>query len=487
MRKGFFMAPLKNKSQPPCFPKTPTGIAGLDEITEGGLPKGRTTLIYGEPGCGKTVLGMEFLVRGAENFAEAGLFISFEEEEQSLIDNLNCYGSDLKALIGKRLLKVTQIDLAAAEIIEAGSFSLDGLIAHIEHDIKTMHIKRLVIDSLDAIFSVLTRKDILRREFSRLLRWLKSNGITTIITGERGTDSLTKYGFEAYASDCVILLDHRICEQISKRRLRIVKYRGSSHGKDEYPCLINSQGFSVLPITSLKLDFAAESNWVSSGIEDLNRLCGGNGYYRGSSILLSGKAGTGKSSLACAFACAAGLRGEKCIYFSLEESEQQLTRNMRSVGIELTELLEQGSVKIQAFRPNYRGLEEHLFEITAAIEAFQPSCVVIDPITNFITVGSNDEVKSMLTRIIDHLKSRGITMLFTALTPGSGRPDETETQVSSMVDTWIALDLKLVGNSRHREIYVVKSRGMEHSHEICELVMSENGFSLRSLTQEQIA
>lgn len=482
------MAPLKDTSRSTNFRKVTTGISGLDEITEGGLPQGRSTLVCGGPGCGKTMLGMEFLVRGARDFTEAGLFISFEEEKECLIDNSGCFGGDLESLIEKRLLKVTQIDLSAAEIVEAGSFSLDGLIAHIEHEIKAIRIKRLVIDSLDAIFSALSRTDILRHEFSRLLRWLKNQGITTIITGERGDNfSLTRYGFEAYASDCVILLDHRICEQISKRRLRVVKYRGSSHGKDEYPYLINARGFSVLPITSLKLDFKAESMWISSGIEDLDKLCGGNGYYRGSSILLSGKAGTGKSSLACAYASASSLRGERCIYFSLEESDKQLTRNMLSVGIDLAPLLEQGLLRVQAFRPNHRGLEEHLFEITAAIEAFQPSCVVIDPITNFVSVGSNEEVKSMLTRIIDHLKNRGITMMFTALTPGSGNPDETETQVSSMVDTWIALDLKLVGNSRHREIYVVKSRGMEHSHEIRELVMSKDGFCLRSLTQEQIA
>ncbi|PKL42641.1 MAG: KaiC 1 [Candidatus Riflebacteria bacterium HGW-Riflebacteria-1] len=481
------MTSLKTASRSASFPKVPTGIPGLDEITEGGLPLGRSTMICGGPGCGKTMLGMEFLVRGARDFGEAGLFISFEEEKQCLVDNFSCFGGDLEAMIEKRLLKVTQIDLSAAEIIEAGSFSLDGLIAHIEHDIKTLHVKRLVIDSLDALFSAMARTDILRHEFSRLLRWLKSKGVTAVITGERGVDSLTKFGFEAYASDCVILLDHRINEQISKRRLRIIKYRGSSHGKDEYPYLINARGFSVLPVTSLQLNFTAESGWVSSGIKDLDKLCGGNGYYRGSSILLSGKAGTGKSSLSSAYASAACLRGEKCLYFSFEESEEQLTRNMLSVGIDMAPLLKQGLLNIQAFRPNYRGLEEHLFEMTAAIEAFQPTCVVIDPITNFVSVGTCEEVKSMLTRIIDHLKSRGITMAFTALTPGSGRPDETETDVSSMVDTWVALDLKLVGNSRRREIYVVKSRGMKHSHEICELEMSKHGFSLRSLAKEQIA
>lgn len=480
------MKPLKTKSSA-GFAKVPTGISGLDEITEGGLPRGRTTLVCGGPGCGKTMLGMEFLFRGARDHEESGLFISFEEEKQSLVKNFNCFGHDLETMIEKRLLKVTQIDLSAAEMVEAGSFSLDGLIAHIDHEIKSLQVKRLVIDSLDAIFSRMERTDILRHEFSRLLRWLKSREITTVVTGEPGIGHLTRFGFEAYASDCVIFLDHRINDQISKRRLRVIKYRGSSHGKDEYPYLIGTTGFSVLPVTSLELNFQASSDRVSTGIKDLDALCGGNGFFRGSSILLSGKAGTGKSSLASAFASAASLRGEKCLYFSFEESEKQLTRNMLSVGIDYAHLLNSGLLEILAFRPNFRGLEEHLFEMAAAIEAFQPTCVVIDPITNFVNIGNCVEVKSMLTRIIDNLKNRGITTLFTALTPGSGRSDETETDVSSMVDTWIALDLKLSGNSRHREIYIVKSRGMKHSHEICELEMSDHGFRIRSFAKEQAA
>lgn len=469
------------------LPKTLTGISGLDELTVGGLPQGRTTLVCGGPGCGKTILGMEFLVRGAQDFDESGLFITFEEEKQSLIENFSYFNNDIETIIENNLLKITQIDLFAAEIVESGNFSLDGLIAHIDHEIKTLHVKRLVIDSLDAIFSTLERTDILRHEFSRLLRWLKKRKITTVITGEQATDSLTRFGFEAFASDCVILLDHRIKEQISRRRLRVIKYRGSSHGKDEYPYLIGSKGFSVLPITSLKLNYQAKSEEISSGIKDLDELCGGNGFFRGSSILLSGKAGTGKSSIASAFVSSACLRGEKSLYFSFEESEKQLTRNMLSVGIDFSPLLKDGLLKISAFRPSYRGLEEHLFEISASIEAFKPKCVVIDPITNFVNVGTCNEVKSMLTRIVDNLKIHGITMLFTALTPGSGRPDETETDVSSMVDTWIALDLKLFGNSRRRELYIVKSRGIKHSHEICELKMSNNGFSLGSLAKEPTA
>ena len=460
--------------------KAPTGIAGLDELTRGGLPAGRPTLVCGGPGCGKTVLAMEFLVRGAEDFEEPGLFVSFEEKPEQLLANFRSMGFDLAGLIGKKRLKISYVELSAEEITEAGAFSLDALLIRLEHAIAEVGAKRVALDSVETIFSVLSPTVALRGEVARLFHWLREKGMTAIVTAERGSAELTRHGFEEYLSDCVVLLDHRVEGQISRRRLRIVKFRGSAHAADECPFLIGETGFSVLPISSLNLDHSASRERVSTGVPDLDIMLGAEGYFKGTTVLVTGTAGTGKSSLAAAFAVAACERGERCLYFSFEESASQLTRNMQSLGIDLSPWLSQGTLTVRAFRPSFRGLEEHLLSITRETARLEPSCVVIDPITNFITVGEADEVRSMVTRIMDLLKRRGATLLMTAL-----MRNETETHVSSLVDTWIGLDLESQHHTFRRAIHVVKSRGMGHSQETRELVMSSQGLSLRSLNGDK--
>ena len=469
----------------PTIEKAPTGIAGLDEITGGGLPARRSTLVCGGPGCGKTMMAMEFLVRGAQQFGEPGLFVSFEEKPQSLVENFCSFGFDLNALVGQKQLKIAHVDFSHAEIIETGEFTLEGLFIRLEHGIREIGAKRVVLDTMETIFRALSSTENLRGEIARLFRWLSDKGVTAVVTGERGREELTRHGFEEYLSDCVLLLDHRISEQVSKRRLRIVKYRGSSHGKDEYPFLIGETGLSVLPLTSLLLDHKVSDARVSTGVRALDEMLAGKGYFRGTTVLVSGKAGTGKSSLAAAFAAASSARNERCLYLAFEESAAQLARNMRSLGIDLEKWAKQGLLTLQATRPTFLGLEEHLVDMMRVIDTVKPSCVVIDPITNFLSAGEQPEIKGMFMRLIDYLKSRQITLCVTALTAGSGRADETEEKISSLVDTWIALDLEVVGHVRRRQIYIVKSRGMEHSRETRELVMSNNGLSLRALKPEQ--
>lgn len=417
------------------LPKAPTGIKGLDEVTHGGFPSGRTTLVCGGPGCGKTVLAMEFLVRGALECNEPGLFMSFEEDAESLSKNFRSFGFDLEALVETNKLWISHVNLAPEEIVETGDFTLDGLFIRLEQGIARAGAKRVAIDTLESLFSALKNTPVLRAELARLFAWLKAKGVTSIITGQRGEEELTRHGFEGYVSDCVILLDHRVLDQISKRRFRVVKYRGSSHIMDEVPFLIGQTGLSVMPITSVGLDYEVGSERVSTGIDELDDMLGGEGYFKGSSILVSGRAGTGKSSLAAAFAVSACARGERCLYLAFEESPKPLARNMRSGGMDFSPFLENGLLTVESYRPSLQGLEEHLVTIFKAVDESGPSCVVMDPITNFVSVGVQQEVKSMLTRILDRMKERGITTLFTSLTPGSGRPDETEVHVSSLMDT----------------------------------------------------
>lgn len=464
--------------------KAPTGIAGLDEISAGGLPVGRTTLVCGGPGCGKTVLAMEFLVRGAQQFGEPGLFVSFEESPQNLVKNFGSFGFDLNALIENKKLKISHVDFSHGDIVETGAFSLDALLIRLEHGIKEIGAKRVVLDTMETIFSSLSDTEHLRNEIAKIFHWLRDREITAIVTGEKGKEELTRNGFEEYLSDCVLVLDHRLSEQISKRRLRILKYRGSLHGKDEYPFLIGKTGISVLPVSSLKLEHAALADRVDSGVDGLDEMLAGEGYFKGTTILVSGTAGTGKSSLAAAFAAASCARNERCAYLSFEESPAQLTRNMLSLGINLEAPVKKGILTLQSTRPSFLGLEEHLVAVIHTIETLNPACVVIDPITDFLSAGDQPEVKAMFSRLIDYLKSRAITLLLTALTTASGRSDETEERISSLVDTWIALDLAVVGHARRRQIRVVKSRGMAHSQETCELVMSTQGLSLRGLVSE---
>jgi circadian clock protein KaiC len=399
--------------------KTPTGIAGFDEITGGGLPKGRPALICGTAGCGKTLFSVEFLVRGARHFGEPGVFMAFEETREELAKNVASLGFDLDKLIRQKKLAVDYVHIERSEIQETGEFDLQGLFIRLNHAIDSIGAKRVVLDTLEALFAGLPNEFILRSEMRRLFRWLKEKGVTAVITAERGQGSLTRYGLEEYVADCVVLLDNRVIDQISTRRLRVVKYRGSIHGTNEYPFLIGEHGISVLPVTSMGLTHEAGTQRISSGVPRLDTMLGGKGFYRGSSILVSGTAGSGKSTLAAKIVTGSCARGERALYFAFEESPAQILRNMRSVGIELASPLRKGLLKFQAVRPTYHGLEMHLITIHDAVKAFQPKMVIIDPLTNLIEIGNPREVKAMVTRLIDFLKMQQITAMFTSLTAGA--------------------------------------------------------------------
>jgi circadian clock protein KaiC len=458
--------------------KTPTGINGLDEITGGGLPAGRPSLICGAAGSGKTLFAMEFLVKGAAEFGEPGVFMAFEEKTEELIVNTASLGFDLVKLQKQKLVRRDHVHIERDKIEETGEYDLDGLFIRLGHAIDTIGAKRVVLDTIENLFSGLGNEAILRAELRRLFTWLKDRGVTAVITGEKGDGDLTRHGLEEYVSDCVILLDHRIENKISTRLLRIIKYRGSVHGTNEYPFLIDEDGISVLPITSLLLKADASTQKISSGIPALDIMLGGKGFYRGSSVLVSGTAGTGKTSIAAAFAHETCKRGERSMYFAFEESPQQIIRNMRSIGVDLKEDIDKGLLEMYASRPTLYGLEMHLVDIHKKINTFRPTTVVIDPITNLITVGSVSEVKSMLIRMIDFLQAKKITVLFTALSLNTVISEQTDEGVSSLVDAWLMVrDIESNGE-RNRGLYVMKSRGMNHSNQVREFVISSEGLNL---------
>lgn len=457
--------------------KSRTGIQGLDEITGGGLPLGRPTLVCGSAGCGKTLLATEFLVRGARDLGEPGVFITFEETAAELTRNVASLGFDLDALVRDKKLVIDHVHIERSEIEESGDYNLDGLFVRLNYAIDTIGARRVVLDTLEALFSGFPTQTILRSELQRLFRWLKETGVTAVITAEQGDRTLTRHGLEEYVADCVILLDHRIIDQNSTRRLRVVKYRGALHGTNEYPFLIDEQGISVLPVTSLSLDYAVSTERISSGIPRLDTMLGNGGFYRGSSILISGTAGTGKTSIAAAFVESTCRAGERCLYVSSEESPRQLIRNARSIGIDLEPWVEQGLLRFYAIRPTMCGLEMHLVALHKQVAQFEPGVVIIDPVTNFTAVGSPHDVKLMLTRLTDFFKERLITSLFTSLTSGSFL-EQTDIGISSLMDVWLLLrDLEANGE-RNRGLYVLKARGMGHSNQIREFLLSDEGIQL---------
>ncbi|MET0644829.1 MAG: circadian clock protein KaiC [Candidatus Binatia bacterium] len=460
------------------LPKTPTGIQGLDEITFGGLPKGRPTLVCGSAGCGKTLLSIEFLVHGITQFNEPGVFMAFEETEEDLRKNVASLGYDLKELADRKKLVIDYVHIERSEIEETGEYDLEGLFVRLGYAIDSIGAKRVVLDTIESIFAGLPNPSILRAELRRLFRWLKDKGVTAIVTGERGDRTLTRQGLEEYVSDCVILLDHRTREQISTRRLQIIKYRGSTHGTNEYPFLIDEHGISVLPITSIALEHQASSERISSGIKRLDSMLGGKGYYRGTSVLVSGMAGTGKSSLAAHFIDAACRRGEHCAYFATEESPDLIVRNMRSIGIDLAPWIKKGLLHFDATRPTFHGLEMHLLRMHKLVRETNARVVVVDPITSYISLGDTLEVKSMLNRLIDFFKAHQITAFFTSLTEGGSALEQSEVGISSLMDTWILLRHIESNGERNRGIWVLKSRGMPHSNQIREFVFTEHGIEL---------
>jgi circadian clock protein KaiC len=459
------------------LPKAATGIDGLDEITGGGIPRGRPTLVCGGAGCGKSLLAMEFLVRGATEYDEPGVFISFEEPEVDLVSNVRSLGFDLKGLIEQNLFAIDHVQVERSEIEEAGEYSLDGLFVRIGLAIDSIAAKRVVLDTIESLFAGFDNPAILRAELRRLFHWLKDRGVTAIITAEKGEGQLTRQGLEEYVSDCVILLDHRVTDQVSTRRLRVVKYRGSTHGTNEYPFLIDDDGISVLPITSLALAHTASTERVSSGVARLDAMLDG-GYYRGSSILISGTAGTGKTSLAAHLADATCRRGERCLYFSFEESAAQIIRNMRSIGLDLQPWMDRGLLQFLSTRPSMYGLEMHLATMHKRIDQLDPQTIIVDPISSFVNSASPADTHAMLVRLIDYLKVNGKTALMTALTSGASAWEQTDIGVSSIVDTWLLVRDIEVGGERNRGLYILKSRGMAHSNQIREFLLTRNGIEL---------
>jgi len=461
--------------------KSPTGITGLDQITGVGLPRGRPTLICGGAGCGKTLLAMEFLVHGATRFNEPGVFMSFEETARDLTQNVASLGFDLNDLVAHKQIVLDFVYIERSELEANGEYDLEGLFIRLGAAIDAIGAKRVVLDTIETLFSGLPDPIILRAELRRLFRWLKERGVTAIITGERGDGTLTRQGLEEYVSDCVIVLDHRVSEQTSSRRLRVVKYRGSTHGTNEYPFLINADGISVLPVTALGLKHTVSEERISSGVARLDAMLDGRGYYRGSSVLISGTAGTGKSSLAAHFADAACRRGERALYFSFEESPDQIIRNMRSIGIDLQPWVKAGLLQIHAHRPSSAGLETHLAMKHKLISAFKPQVVIMDPLNSFV-IGDNEiEVKAMLIRLVDFLKTEQITGLFTNLAPGGNPVEQTEVAISSLIDTWLLLRDIDSGGERNRGLSILKSRGMPHSNQIREFLLTDHGVELRDV------
>ena len=466
---------------PMSLPKSCTGIQGLDELTGGGLPRGRPTLICGGPGCGKTLLGIEFLVHGALRYGEPGVFMAFEETVADLTVNVKSLGYDLDDLVARKLLALDFVRVERSELEQSGDYDLEGLFIRLANAIDSVGAKRVVIDTIETLFYGLPNLAILRAELRRLFGWLKARGVTTIITGERGSDngSLTRQGLEEYVSDCVIALDHRLVGTISSRRLRVVKYRGSTHGTNDYPFLIDEGGICVMPVTSLALKHEVSSDRVSSGLPVLDEMLGGAGFYRGSSVLVSGTAGTGKSSLAAHFTAAACRRGERVLYFAFEESSGQVVRNMRSIGIDLAPPLAEGLLEFHAARPTLSGLEMHLATMLREIARFQPHTVVVDPLNSFVTVGNEDDVKLMMLRLVDSIKLCGITAIFTSLTSGGGATELTDVAISSLIDTWLLVRDIESGGERNRGLYILKSRGMAHSNQIREFCLTSDGIELR--------
>jgi circadian clock protein KaiC len=460
------------------LPKCPTGIQGLDEITDGGLPRGRPTLVCGGAGCGKTLLAAEFLVRGAAQFGEPGVFMAFEETEAELKANVASLGFNLAGLVRRKKIMLDYVHIERSEVQESGEYDLEGLFVRLNHAIDSVGAKRVVLDTLEALFASLPNEAILRAELRRLFRWLKDKGVTAVITAERGRDQLTRHGLEEYVSDCVILLEHRVVDQIATRNLRVVKYRGALHGTNEFPFLIGEEGISVLPITSLGLNHKISTERIATGIPRLDAMLGGRGFFRGSSILLTGTPGTGKTIVAANFANAACRRGERTLFFSFEESPNQIIRNMHSIGLRLDPMVKRGLLRFHAARPSLYGLEMHLATMFKEIVAFQPQVVIMDPITSLMDSGTASECRAMVTRLVDYLKAGQVTTLFTSLTQGGHTLQQSEAAMSSLMDSWLLLQ-DIEGNGeRNRLLYVLKARGMSHSNQIREFLISDHGVDL---------
>lgn len=482
------MAKVKSKTSSPKaigfkFPKSLTGIQGLDDITTGGLPKNRPTLLLGNIGCGKTVMAMEFLVNGIVMFDESAVFMAFEEKTDELVLNVKSLGYDLETHLANNKIYLEHVQIDRNEDLETGRYDIEGLFVRLGQAIDKVNAKRVVLDSLDTLFYGFDYK-ILRSEFKRLFSWLKEKKVTAIITAEIGDTFLTRHGLEEYVADCVIALDNRVTNQIATRRLRIVKYRGSLHGNNEYPFIIEEKGITVFPVISEAFQQKSSTKRISSGIKDLDEMLDKKGFYIGSSVLVSGTAGTGKTSIAASFAYSVCKSKKRCLFCAFEEAPNQVVRNMRSIGFHLDPLIKSGILKFYYSRPTLQNLELHFISIKKIIAETKPAVVILDPITNLMTEGPNSDIRSMLTRFVDYLKIQEITVLFTAaLTVGSIERNPSDEGISSMVDTWMMVQDIEVEEVRKRSLCVMKSRGMIHSHLVREFNISSKGITLSPIVR----
>ncbi|BAI62202.1 KaiC homolog [Methanocella paludicola SANAE] len=472
------MARERSSTKKVELPKAPTGISGFDDITYGGLPRGRPTLVAGGAGSGKTMFAMEFIVHGAMEYNEPGVYVTFEENVKDLKNNFASLGFDLEKLIEGKKIAVDHVFVERSQIEETGEYNLEALFIRLGYAIDSIGAKRVALDTIEVLFAGLKNDAIVRSELLRLFRWLKDRGISAVVTGEKGDKTLTRYGLEEYIADCVILLDNRVTNELATRRLRIIKYRGSRHGPDEYPFLIGKDGINIFPITSIKTDYKISKDRVSTGIKNFDKMFGGKGYFRGTSILITGTAGTGKSSFAAVYVDSACRRGEKCLYFAFEETQDQIIRNMSSIGLDLGQWVKKGLLKFHVTRPALQGLEMHLVMMEDDIKKYEPKNVVIDPITDLSAVGGGREVKSMITRLNDLMKAGGITILFTDLIRGDVNPEHPAMYISSLIDTWVLLRNFEFNGERNRGLTILKSRGMSHSNQIKEFVITDRGIEL---------
>jgi circadian clock protein KaiC len=463
-------------SAPIALAKAATGVTGFDEITFGGIPAGRATLLCGGAGCGKTLFSLTFLINGITRYGENGVFMSFEEPADALAANSDSLGFHLNDLVAGGRLAVDYVRVERGEIEQSGEYDLEGLFVRLAHAIDTVNAKRVVLDTLEALFGSFSDTAALRSEFRRLFAWLRDKGVTAVITAERGKGELTRFGFEEYVSDCVVFLDHRVLEQITTRRVRIVKYRGSAHGTNEYPFLIDADGISVLPITSAALQHIPSSDTVSTGTPGLDAMLGVGGFYKGSSVLISGVAGTGKSTFAATFVDAACKRGERCLFFAFEESPEQIERNMRSVGLDLSRHVKSGLLRFEATRPSVYGFEMHLARMNRDMQKFEPAVVIVDPISAFR--GPSPEIHATLMRLVDICKSTGITALFTSLTSALDQMSDNERDISSLMDCWMSLQYIHNNGEYNRVLHFLKSRGMSHSNRLHPFWLTDRGIDL---------
>ena len=455
------------------LPKSPTGIAGFDEITDGGLPAGRPSLVCGPPGTGKSLFAVQFLVNGATRYGEPGVFLTFEESREELVSNVRSFGFDIEGIERDGLLLVDALSMEP-QVVDTGDFDLEALIVRLGYAVDKLGAKRVAIDNVEALFAGFGKPSLVRSELRRLFRWLKGHEVTTVITGERGEGRLTRHGIEEYLSDCVVVLDDRVVQDVATRRVRVMKYRGSTHGRNEYPFLIGTDGFEVLPITSLGLSQDVSADRVSTGVAGLDEMLGGEGVFRGSGVLVSGTSGTGKTTIAASFADEACRRGEKVLFFSFEESESEIFRNMDSVGLDLAGWVQQGLLQFHCERPTTRGLEDHLATMQRLIRDFEPMLVVIDPVTSLARGATPFDVSAMLMRQVYYLKAAGITAVMTVLSADS-RTEQTILNISSLVDTFLEVVMLSAFGERNRGLYVLKSRGMAHSNQIREFLLSDRG------------